>query len=337
MALAYFELRDFPMALEEGRLAVEYAGKSVLERNNLALFAVYAGDFATGEKYASEVIQQDPSYLDGAAFGALAMAQMGQGKVDEARQTYLKLADLGTRGASLSKLGLADIALYEAKAQDAIPILDGGLRDDLQNKDNGAAAVKSIVLGQAYVMTGRNLDAAGAAEKAIALDQQPSTLHAAGTILSEAGQAAKARALASRLDSSIDSEPQLYGKLLEAQIALDHGSVKESVSILKVLGQKSDTWIGHFLLGRSYLEAGMYPEASAEIETCLKRRGEASALYLDDLPTFRFFPPVYYYMGRVQEALKSPAAPDSFRSFLAIQGNGTGPLVTDARKRLSGH
>jgi len=335
MALAYFELRDFPMALQEGRLAVQYAGKSVLERNNLALFAVYAGDFATGEKYAAEVMQQDPSYLDGAAFGALAMAQMGQGKVEEASQTYEKLTALGPRGSSLSKLGLADIALYEGKPSDAIPILESGLREDVQNKDSAGAAVKSIMLGQAYVVARRNSEAAAAAEKAITLDKQPSTLHAAGTILSEIGQDAKARSLASQLDSSINSEPQLYGKLLEAEIALDRGKVKDAVSILKDVGQKSDTWVGHFLLGRSFLEAGMYPEASSEIETCLKRRGEASALYLDDLPTLRLFPPVYYYMGRIQEALKSPAAFDSYRSFLAIQANGTGPLVTDARKRVN--
>lgn len=333
MALAYFELRDFPMALQEGRSAVQYAGKSVLERNNLALFADYAGDFATGEKYAQEVIQQDPSYLGGAAFGALAMAQMGQDRVDDARQTYQKLAALGARGKSLSSLGLADIALYQARADDAVSILESAIKDDLENKDSGGAAVKSILLAQAQLLAGHAAQASAAAEKALSLDKQPSTLHAAGAVLSEAGQFAKAQALATQMETGLDSEPQLYGKLLEAEIAYDHGNVKNAVSILKDAQQKTDTWIGHFLLGRSYLEAGMYPEASSEIETCLKRRGEASALYLDDLPTFRFVPPVYYYMGRVQEALKSPAAADSYRTFLAIQGKGTGKLVSDAQKR----
>lgn len=335
MALAYFELRDFPMALQEGKSAVQYAGKSVLERNNLALFADYAGDFSTGEKYAQEVIQQDPSYLGGAAFGALAMAQMGEGRVEEARQTYQKLAALGARGKSLSNLGLADIALYQARADEATGILDTSIKDDLENKDSGSAAVKSILLAQAHLIAGNAAQAAAAAEKAIALDKQPSTLHAAGVVLSEAGQAAKAQALAKQMETSLDSEPQLYGKLLEAEIAYDHGNVKNAVSILKDTQQKTDTWIGHFLLGRSYLEAGMFPEASSEIETCLQRKGEASALYLDDLPTFRFVPPVYYYMGRVQEALNSPAAADSYHAFLAIQGKGSGKLVADAQKRAS--
>ena len=335
MALAYFELRDFPMALQEGKSAVQYAGKSVLERNNLALFADYAGDFSTGEKYAQEVIQQDPSYLGGAAFGALAMAQMGQGRVEDGRQTYQKLAGVGARGKSLSNLGLADIALYQARADEAISILEDAIKEDLANKDSGSAAVKSILLAQADLLAGHLPQAAAAAEKAVSLDKQPSTLHAAGVALSEAGQPAKAQALATQMEASLDSEPQLYGKLLEAEIAYDRGNVKSAVAILKEAGQKTDTWIGHFLLGRSYLEAGMFPEASSEIETCLQRKGEASALYLDDLPTFRFVPPVYYYMGRVQEALKSPAAADSYRTFLAIQQKGSGRLVADAQKRAS--
>jgi tetratricopeptide (TPR) repeat protein len=337
MALAYFELRDFPMAQQEGLVAVQYAGKSVLERNNLALYAVYAGDFATGEKYAREVIQQEPSYLGGAAFGALAMAQMGQGHVEDARQTYQKLGALGSRGSSLSKLGLADIASYEANANQAISILESGIKEDLENKDTAAAAVKLIALAQAHLLAGRNAQAVAAAEKAVALDKQPSTLHAAGAVLSEAGQEAKAQSLASQLESSLDSEPQLYGKLLEGKIALDRANAKKAVLTLKDAGQKADTWIGHLLLGRSFLEAGMYPEASSEIETCLKRRGEASALYLDDLPTFRLLPPIYYYMGRAQEALKSPAASETYRSFLAIQGKGTSQLVADAQKRVTMH
>jgi len=335
MALAYFELRDFPMALQEGRLAVQYAGKSVLERNNLALYAVYAGDFATGEKYAQEVIQQEPGYLGGAAFGALAMAQMGQAKVEDARQTYQKLAALGARGSSASKLGLADIALYEAKTDAAISILESAIQEDLQSKDTGAASVKLIALSQAYLHNGRNSQAVAAAEKALGLDKQPSTLHAAGAVLSEAGQGSTAHTLASQLQSSLEPDSQLYGKLLEGKIALDRGDAKNAVLALKDAAQKSDTWIGHHLLGLSYLEAGMYPEASAELEICLKRRGEASALYLDDLPTYRLLPPLYYYLGRVQEALKSPAASESYRAFLAIQGTGNSRLVADAKKRAS--
>ena len=52
-------------------------------------------------------------------------------------------------------------------------------------------------------------------------------------------------------------------------------------------------------------------------------------------PSFRYLPPVYYYLGRAQEGLKSPAANDSYKAFLALTGTGGGdPLVADARSRL---
>jgi len=51
--------------------------------------------------------------------------------------------------------------------------------------------------------------------------------------------------------------------------------------------------------------------------------------------TYRFLPPVYYYLGRAQEALKSPAAKDSYRNFVNIEEKGTGQLLADARKRLA--
>jgi hypothetical protein len=83
------------------------------------------------------------------------------------------------------------------------------------------------------------------------------------------------------------------------------------------------------------LEAGAFAEADSEFEVCLKRRGEATALFLDESPTYHLFPPVYYYLGRAQEGLKSPAAAESYKTFLALRNNAENdPLVADARRRL---
>ena len=38
---------------------------------------------------------------------------------------------------------------------------------------------------------------------------------------------------------------------------------------------------------------------------CIKRRGEALSLFLDEEPTYSYLPPVYYYQGRVREELKN--------------------------------
>jgi hypothetical protein len=48
-----------------------------------------------------------------------------------------------------------------------------------------------------------------------------------------------------------------------------------------------------------------FTQADSEFDRCIKRRGEALALFLDEEPTYGHFPPVYYYQGRVREELKT--------------------------------
>ena len=72
------------------------------------------------------------------------------------------------------------------------------------------------------------------------------------------------------------------------------------------------------------------------MDFCLKRRGEATALFLNDVPSYRFLPEAYYYMGRAQEGLKIPGAAETFKTFLRIREKGSADrLVVDARKRLA--
>jgi eukaryotic-like serine/threonine-protein kinase len=333
LSFAYFLQRNMHMALEEVRRSMEYSGKSLLERNNLAIISMYAGDFAGAEKEALTVMQQQPTYLS--PYSTLAQAQTGEGRLDDARSTYAKLAEISVRGASMAKLGLADILLYEGRANEAIATLDPAIATDLANKDTNAAAAKAIALAQAHLIAGQNSAAVSAAERAMSLDKEPWVLHAAGRIYAEVGQFGKASSLASQMSASIDSDPQLYGKLLEGEVALNHKDSKKAIASLNEAQKMSDSWLGHYLLARSYLEAGAFPEADGEIEACIKRKGEAAALYLDEAPTFRLFPAVYYYLGRAQEGLKSPAYVESYKTFVSIQEKGTGPLLADARHRAT--
>ena len=58
------------------------------------------------------------------------------------------------------------------------------------------------------------------------------------------------------------------------------------------------------------------------------------ALFLDEEPTYGYLPPVYYYQGRVREAMKTTGFADSYKQYLAIRGNSTEDrLALDARKR----
>ena len=57
-------------------------------------------------------------------------------------------------------------------------------------------------------------------------------------------------------------------------------------------------------------------------------------LFLDEVPTYAFLPPVYYYQGLVREGMKTEKFADSYRAYLAIRGESKeDPLVAEVRRR----
>jgi hypothetical protein len=82
------------------------------------------------------------------------------------------------------------------------------------------------------------------------------------------------------------------------------------------------------------LEGAALTEADSEFDRCIKRRGEALSLFLDQSPTYGYFPSVYYYTGRVREGLKSAGFTESYRTYLSIRGKASeDPLLAEVRKR----
>jgi len=108
---------------------------------------LYAGDFHAGEREARDVIQLNPSYEK--SHLTLAYAQLGQGQLAQASETYLQLAKISKFGASLAASGLADLALYEGRLSDAAKTIEEGAAADLTAKRPDAAAAKFAAL--AYV------------------------------------------------------------------------------------------------------------------------------------------------------------------------------------------
>jgi eukaryotic-like serine/threonine-protein kinase len=142
--------------------------------------------------------------------------------------------------------------------------------------------------------------------------------------------------VAAELSKHTEPDPQAYSKLVEGEILLARGSTTEAIQAFQQARKVADTWPGRFALGRAYLAAGKFTEAYTEFETCQKRRGEATSVFLEDLPTYHYYPPILYYFGRSQEGLKSSGAADSYKLFLAIKEKSEDdPLVADARRRLA--
>ena len=335
LAYCYSHLRNLAKAVEEAQKAVDNQPNAAGWRVNLSLFSSYAGDFQKGGTEAQKVLQLNPAFEYG--YLALAFSQMGEGRLPQAAETYHTLEKVSPLGASWATAGLADMALYEGRFADATRILEQGVATDQKTDNPDSAADKSVTLAHLLLWKQSKHLAIAAAEKALASSQSAKIRFLAAQVFVEGAESAKARKLSNGLSSELSAESQAYGKVIEGESALKAGDARQAVKSLTEANQLLDTWIGRFDLGRAYLAAGAFAEADSEFDRCIKRRGEALALFLDEVPTYGYFPPVYYYQGRVREGLKSAGSADSYRAYLSIRGQaGEDPLLPEIHQR-TGH
>jgi tetratricopeptide (TPR) repeat protein/predicted Ser/Thr protein kinase len=333
LASCYVQLRDAPKALAAAQQAVNIVPKGVGPRVNLAFISAFAGDFAASEKEARTALGINPSAAQG--YLVLAEAQLGQGQIDKAAATYHQLANFGPVAASTATAGLADLSAYQGKYADAARILSQGAAGDVEAKMDDNAARKYEALGNIEAMEGNHSAALSDLEKALKKSQSIQIEFLAARSYVELGEFAKAQKLATSLSAALSNEPQAYGKIILGLIALKRKDANEAIRQIKAANNLLDTWIGHYDLGQAYLDAGAFTEADSEFDTCLKRKGEAIELFMDNVPTYAYFPPLYYYEGRAREGLKSEGFADFYKTYLAIRGQSPeDPLAADARHRI---
>ena len=333
LALCYGRLLNMPKAMEVAQRALQLAPKDVPTRMNFSLYACYATDFQSCERESRAVLQINPAYEG--AFLALAYAQLGQNQLSQATETYQKLEKVSARGASLAASGMANLALYQGRLHEGIQIFEKGAAADVGTKNPDAAADKFVMLTYANLLRGEKQPVMAAARSALANSQSAKIRFLAARAFVEVGETATARKLAAGLASELQAEPQAYAKLVLGEAALKEHNPSQAIQLFTEARNLLDTWIGRFDLGRAYVEAGAFAEADSEFDRCLKRRGEALELFMDDMPTYSYLPIVYYYQARVREGLKSPGFADSYRIYLSIRGNSTDdPLVAEVRRRI---
>jgi len=333
LATCYTQLRNTTKAVEAAQHAVQIVPKGVGQRLNLSFISSFAGDFPAAEKEAHTALEINPSAAQG--YLVLAEAQLGQGQIERAADAYHRLEKFGPLGVSTASAGLADLAAYQGKYADAARILGEGATADVAAKMADNAASKYAALGNIEEMQGHQAAALSDIGKALANSQSTQIKFLGASSYVEAGDLAKAEKLAASLSSETTSEPQAYGKIIEGMIALKRKGAKEAVKQIAAANNLLDTWIGRFELGRAYMEAGAFTEADSEFDQCAKRRGEAIELFMDNVPTYAYFPPLYYYQGRVREGMKSEGFEDFYKTYLSIRGQSTEDLlVPEIRRRI---
>jgi len=333
LAVAYFYDLNFAKALEAGRRALELYPASLKLRNNVVLYAVYSGDFATAKKEAEQVLESDPTYYRAYTWLAVEAAITGS---QPAAPLYEKMASTGAAGASLAAIGLADLAMYEGRYGDAVSALPDAIAADENAGDGAGAAAKAIALAEAQLAQGNRDRAMASAQRALEASRSEAVMLSAARLMVNARREAQAQELATELSKQTQGYSRMYADIIRAEIALARGEPANAVEALRQAQKAADLWLTHFLLGRAYVEAGRFPEAIAEFENCVRRRGEATAIFLDDVPSLRYLAALPYWHGRAQEGLGlSVQAATSYKQFLTIHETANDALVKDARARLA--
>ena len=332
LAVVYFYALDFDKARAQGEKILNIYPDRTIFRSNFALYAMYATDFETADAQARLVVEQDAAFYKG--YLPQAITALDSGDISGATTAYEEMKQGGARGVSLAYAGLADASVYLGQFVGALVLLEQGIAADDATGNQRAAATKHMIRAQALLEQGNELEALEAARRALELDEGDATSVAAAMLFIAAGDNESAGAIADRLSSQLQPQRRAYGAMLVALQELAAGNTVNAVDTLNAALELTDLWLIRLQLGKAYLQAGYAAEALAEFEAAKSRRGEASAIFLDDVPTFRYLAELSYWTALAQlEIGMTDAARQNLESFLELRPNG-GILVADARERL---
>ena len=335
LGLAYFETLNLPKAIEQGRRAVQVYPKNTLSRQNLALFLMYGGQFDAAVQEAKQVIAGNAAFAK--AHLPVAMAALAAGRLDDARQAYASMAAASPRGAALAPVGLADVAMYEGDLAGAERVVRNALAKPAPGETARDQALLQVLLAEVLAAGGRRVEALEAARAAIKLSSSDDVNVPAALVLLGGGQPREAEAIAAAMDQNLQKRTRALAKLIHAEAALARGRTTEAVDLLMEAKALADIWPVRFALGRLLTDAGRYADALAELDACSRRTGEAAAMFLTDVPSFRAMAPLRYWLARTQDGLgMKDAAAASYEMFLTLRQKLPGDaLAARARERLA--
>ena len=331
LAVAYFSTLDFEQARVTGRLALEIYPTNKIILSNYALYAMYAGDFESAEAGARELLEIDGDYY--MAWLPIAISAAAADDIEKAKLSYQSMNKNGGRGASLGMLGLADLALFQGQFSEGVELLRAGIAADVEADNKEGIATKMIALAQALADMG-DVDASlKAVSDAFTVRGGLARQVPAALLYLQLEDAEAATAIANELGENLQPQSRAYANMILGIIDSRAGRHIDAIDKLKAATALSDFWLVRFYLGQAYLAAGANVEAMDEFMNCAIRQGEASALFLDDLPTWRYMATLPYWLGRAQQELgMTHAAQESYRQFLDNY-RADNALVKDARER----
>jgi tetratricopeptide (TPR) repeat protein len=333
LAVAYFSTLDFENTLAEGEAVLAIYPNNIFYQQNYALFAMYAGDFELAEATGRAVLDEDATRYY--AWLPVAISVLARDDYAGAQAAYEQMAAIGANGASHANLGLADLAMYQGQYAEAVALLGQGIGLDEALGNQRAAATKRIAKAEALLGEGQSDAAVAEIEAALAANGGLGRRVPAAMLYLQLGMVDEASAIAHELTQQVQDQHRAYGNMILGIIDSREGRHAEALDKHRAAIEYTDFWLARFFLGQAYLAAGSAAEALDEFEITLARRGEASALFLDDLPTWRYLATLLYWRGRAQQAVgMNAAAAESYAAYTLLRGEDD-PLAVDANERLT--
>lgn len=329
-----FMTLDFRRASDEGKVLLELYPNSSLYRSNFALLATYSGEFAEADAAAQQLVTDDPDYA--VSYLVIASAAMSRGVYDAARNAYntMLTATKSEYDDSMGTFGLADIELYLGNFAKARDLASQGIEENLAAGNKAGAATKLILVAESYLGEGNHQEAAETARRAYEAGSRTSQKVSAALVAIAAGEPELAREVSESLGKELQPQSRAYSLMIEGALLRQEGNRIPSIDKLQAAIEMADLWMIRYQLGRAYFDAGFFAASGDEFRLCgTDRRGEVTAVFLDDVPTYRYLAELPYWLGRSEESLgMTDAAKENFMRYVATRPNG-GPLVDDARQR----
>ena len=284
LAVLYTFTAQYERALAQSEQLIKVYPGRVLYHGNHAQYAVYAGDMETARTEATKVITDDPSFFK--SYMILAITALAEGDSEAAQSYYGRMAETGTRGESLANIGLADIAIFEGRFDEAIELLQSGIASDEEQNNVRGQATKHIAMAQAHLGLGNASTALDILDR-IEPKQGAGQLVPAAEMYAANGQHDKAFAIAEQYRQKL-GPARAYAKLIDGINAIHQQEFILAIEALREASEYSDLWVVRYYLAQAYIGAGHFAAAVAEFELCIKRRSEAAGMFFDDVPTWRY-------------------------------------------------
>jgi tetratricopeptide (TPR) repeat protein len=293
---------------------------------------MYAGNFTAAAETAESLLLVSPDYYP--AYLPVAMSHALRRQYRAALSTYERMGEQGEDAAHNAVLGRTDLALARGNHFEAAGLARTTIAE------SGNSGNTKILFRQRYwlakaLLAGGEVEAARLSIEVLNHTDRPvSEMMMLGEIYASLGQLDKTERVIETLSNDLNSLALAYATALRAQLALSNSQLAEAAALLQ--NSKVDLWLNHLLLGQVYLAANRPVEAMDEFETCWERRGEATAVFLDDVPTYHRIVEVLYWQGRTQQAMGVNTTAERFyRDYLAARDQAADEFFTnDARTRL---